>query len=119
MTPQTGNMTGPTQHGVDDLIAQDQGAYWHEGCKCVKGSAYRQSPRIRVVPLYNPVIYAKGQQTGKSQPELVVVNYLGFFIEEVTGGGDVTGRITPITGLPTPGAPPPIGGFAQAIMLVQ
>jgi Flp pilus assembly protein TadG len=119
MTPENGNMVGPTQHGTDGLIAQDPSARWDEGCNCVKGSAYRQSPRIRIVPLYNPVMYAEGQQSGKSQPVLQVVNYLGVFVEEVTGGGDVTGRITPITGRFVPGAPPPVGGFAQAIMLVQ
>jgi hypothetical protein len=71
--------------------------------------------------LYDPVKYTEGQHTGKSQPDLTVVNYLGFFVEEVNGGGEVIGRIAPITGRVTnPGAGgPPIGGFAQAIMLVK
>jgi hypothetical protein len=72
------------------------------------------------VPLYDPVAYASGQQTGKSQPSLIVVNYLGFFIEDVTGGGDLTGRITPISGLiAAGGGPPATGAFARAIRLVQ
>jgi Flp pilus assembly protein TadG len=119
MSPENGNMTGPTKQGADDLIAKDSGAYWDTGCNCVKGSAYRVSPRIRIVPLYHPVLYAEGQKTGKSQPELQVVNYLGFFVEGVNGAGELTGRITPITGRITPGGPPLVGAFARAIVLVD
>ena len=85
----------------------------------MKGSAYAKSPRIRVVPLYNPVRYAQGQQTGRSQPDLEVVNYLGFFVEEMNGGGEVIGRITPITGRISGRSGPAVGAFAQAIMLVK
>ena len=28
MTPEPGNMVGPTTQGIDDLIAQDPDAYW-------------------------------------------------------------------------------------------
>lgn len=120
MTPENGNMTGPTQQGTNDLVAQDPNAYWNEDCNCVRGSAYSKSPRIRVVPLYDPVKYTEGQHTGKSQPVLEVVNYLGFFVEEVNGGGEVIGRITPITGrLSGRSGGPAIGAFSQAIMLVK
>jgi hypothetical protein len=64
-------------------------------------------------------VYASGQQTGKSGPQLQVVNYLGFFVEDVNGSGNITGRITPITGKYIPNGPPAIGGFARAIILVQ
>ena len=119
MTPENGNMTGPTQQGIADLIALDPGAYWDTGCKCVKGSAYRTSPRIRIAPLYDPQIYAEGQQSGKSGPQLEVVNYLGFFVESVTGGGDVTGRIMPVLANYSKGSGSAIGSFARALMLVK
>lgn len=121
MTPEPGNMTGPTSQGTKDLIDSDPNAYWDSGCKCVKGSAFfpKQSPRVRAVPLYDPVKYADGQKTGKSQPELEVVNYLGFFVEEVNGGGEVIGRVTPIIGKVTGVTGPAIGAFAQSIMLVK
>jgi len=121
MTPENGNMNGPTQQGANDLIASDPNAHWNTICNCVVGSAYPVSPRIRVVPLYNPVKYTEGQHTGKSQPNLEVVNYLGFFVEDVNGGGEVIGRITPITGRvrTSGGSGTPIGAFAQAIMLVK
>ena len=118
MVPENGNMVGPTQQGTDDLIGQDPSAYWDTFCDCVKGSAFPVSPRIRVVPLYDPVIYAQGQQSGKSGPQLRVVNYLGFFIES-NGGGQVIGRMTPILGKISGNGPPSIGGFARALMLVQ
>ncbi len=122
MEPENGNMVGPTKQGGDDLINQDPGAHWDDDCNCVMGSDPKfkgRSPRVRIAPLYDPSLYASGQQTGKSQPDLKVVNYLGFFIEEVTGGGEITGRITPITGLVVAGSPTPVGAFAQAIMLVK
>lgn len=119
MTPEPGNMTGPTSQGTKDLVDSDPNAYWDTGCNCVKGSAYQTSPRIRAVPLYDPVKYADGQKTGKSQPELEVVNYLGFFVEEVNGGGEVIGRVTPIVGKISGATGPAIGAFAQSIMLVK
>ena len=119
MTPEPGNMSGPTSQGAEDLVAQDPNAYWDERCNCVKGSAYSKSPRIRAVPLYDPVRYAQDQHGGRSQPELEVVNYLGFFVEEVNGGGEVIGRITPISGRFTGRGGPAIGAFARAIMLVK
>ena len=119
LTPENGNMTGPTQQGTSDLMASDPNAYWDDGCNCVKGSRYPVSPRIRAVPLYNPTRYTEGQHSGRSQPELEVVNYLGFFIEDVTGGGEVIGRVHPISGRVRNPTSPAIGAFAQAIMLVK
>ena len=118
MTPETGNMVGPTQQGTNALIASDPNAYWDTFCDCVKGSAFAVSPRIRIVPLYNPVLYAQGQQSGKSGPQLQVVNYLGFFIESI-GAGQVTGRVTPILGKISGNGAPAVGGFPRAIQLVQ
>jgi hypothetical protein len=119
MVPENGNMVGPTKFGTNDLLAKDPNAYWDTVCNCVKGSAFPISPRIRIVPLYNPVIYAQGQQTGKSGPQLQVVNYLGFFIETLDSSGQVIGRITPILGKISTKGGPPIGAFARALMIVQ
>jgi Flp pilus assembly protein TadG len=119
MVPENGNMDGPTKQGTNDLIAKDPNAYWDTGCNCVKGSAFPVSPRIRIVPLYNPVVYAQGRQSGKSGPQLQVVNYLGFFIESITGSGQVTGRITPILGKISGSTGLATGGFARTLMLVQ
>lgn len=123
MTPEPGNMVGPTKQGVDALIAQDPHATWDSSCNggtgCVRNSAFQVSPRIRAIPLYDPSVYAQDQHSGKSQPALQIVNYLGFFIDSVSGGSAVTGYITPITGRYNPGGPVAIGGFARVIMLVR
>ncbi len=119
MTPENGNMVGPTKQGTDDLIAQDPGAHWDTTCNCVKGSAYGTSPRIRIAPLYDPAIYEAGKQTGKANPQLKVVNYLGFFVESITGAGDVTGRIIPVAGKVAANGPAANGAFPRAIMIVK
>ena len=121
LTPENGNMVGPTQQGVDDLIAQDSSAYWDTNCKCVMNNAGKDplSRRIGKIPLYNPTVYAEGQQSGKSGPQLQVTNYLGFFIERVDGGGNVLGRITPIGGLYKDNLGPATGAFPKVIRLVK
>jgi hypothetical protein len=118
MTAEPGNMTGPTAQGTDDLIARDPGAYWDDGCNCVRGSAYGRSPRVAIIPLYDPVYYETGKQTGKNAA-LKIANYLGVFIERMQGG-EVIGRITPVGGVLAGGAgPAPAGAFPMVIRLVQ
>jgi hypothetical protein len=119
LIPEPGNMTGPTQDGVDGLVASDPGAYWDDGCNCVRGSsAPGMSPRIRPLPLYNPERYARSADGGRRQPEFELVNYLGFFVESIQGG-EVIGRIHPVNGLVTNPGDPYDGGFATAILLVR
>jgi hypothetical protein len=117
MLPEPGNMVGPTGQGVRDLIAQDPDAYWDEGCDCVKGSNVKQSPRIATIPLYDPIYYELNKQNSRNA-SLRIANILGFFIEGM-GGGEVWGRITPITGLASgdPNAEP--GAFAMVIQLIE
>lgn len=118
MTAEPGSMVGPTAQGTNDLIARDPGAYWDTGCGCVKGSAFAKSPRVGVIPLYDPVYYEEGKHNGRGA-SLSIANYLGFFIEGMRGN-DVMGRITPVAGVLAPGAgPAPAGAFPTVIQLVQ
>jgi Flp pilus assembly protein TadG len=124
LLPETGNMSGPTKQGVDALIAEDPDAVWDptcgtKGCVMRDGVKVLNSRRIGLIPLYNPDIYANGQQSGKSQPQLQVVNLLGFFVEGVNSSGDVTGRIYPVVALKSGGGSGPAGTFAKVIRLVQ
>lgn len=119
MTPETGNMTGPTSQGIQALLDKDPGAQWDPNCKCVTGSAFSTSPRVTRIPLYNPDVYAQGQQTGKSQPQLKISNYLGIFVVGVDGGGNVTGYIVPITGMIKGNGNNANGAFPRDIRLVQ
>jgi hypothetical protein len=126
MPPENGNMVGPTAQGMQDLIDQDPGAYWADSCPgqpmgCVMGSNpdfHGNSPRIRPVPVYDPVAYADGAQHGKNIT-LKNVSYIGFFIEPLVGG-EVRGRLVPMIGTWDNNAgPAPPGTFPKVIRLVQ
>ncbi len=118
ITQEPGNMVGPTNQGIDDLIAQDPNAYWDTSCNCVRGSAFNYSPRIFPIPLYDPDYYQGGITNGRNAT-LRVANIMGFFVVS-RNGNNVSGRITPILGIVDPNAgPAPAGSFARAIRLVQ
>ena len=113
-----GNMVGPTDQGVDDLLALDPDAYW-DTTNNIPVSTKNPSPRVVAIPLYDPVYYDTGKLNGRTA-DLKVANYLGFFIER-RQGNNVYGRITPISGL-VKGAgfgPAPTGAFPKAIRLVE
>jgi hypothetical protein len=81
-------------------------------------SSMSPSPRVVAIPLFDPVYYDEGKRNGRNA-DLKVVNYMGFFIEEMRGN-DVIGRITPISGLlKGNGGPAPTGAFPIAIILVK
>ena len=113
-----GNMVGPTNDGVDDLLAKDPGAYW-DTVLSKPVSTMSPSPRVVAIPLYDPVYYDTGKLNGRTA-DLKVAQYMGFFIER-REGNNVYGRITPITGLikGTGGGAAPPGAFPKAIRLVE
>lgn len=119
MTQEPGDMTGPTDQGIDDLIARDPDAYWDTSCNCVKGSAFGGvSPRVTPIPLYDPVYYAEGKKNGRNA-SFKLANIMGFFIERRVGN-QVYGRVMPIGGIIDRNAgPAPAGAFPVAIRLVQ
>ena len=111
-----GNMTGPTVSGTQVLIDKDPAAYWDAAHHRVV-STYNPSPRIVVLPVFNPEQYEESRQHGRL--EIEVANLVGFFIEDLQGN-DVLGRIVPMTGLiRANGGPIPGGSFLKAIRLVQ
>jgi Flp pilus assembly protein TadG len=121
LPPENGNMVGPTKQGMDALVAQDPGAYWDTACNCVQGSSYPEgrSPRITIIPVYDPIAFANGAQHGKNIT-LTFTNFIGFFLEPLTGAGEVKGRITPVAGLMDSNAgPAPASAFPYVIRLVQ
>ena len=82
----------------------------------MKGSAVGLSPRIRPLPLYDPVYYEEGKKNGRNA-DLKLISLLGFFVEGMNGN-DVKGRIHPITAQAT-GKGNTQSSFAMAIRLVQ
>jgi hypothetical protein len=117
MQPEPGNMTGPTNDGIDDLIAKDPNAYWDEDDEKVR-TDLNPSPRVFPIPLYDPEYYADGKANGRNA-SLRMANWVGFFVERRVGN-NVYGRIVPILGVIDPNAgPAPAGAFPKAIRLVQ
>jgi hypothetical protein len=98
ITLEPGNKTGPTTHGVEDLIAQDPNAHWDDACQCVKGSTQPVSPRVITIPVYDPSFFETGTQNGRNA-DLKVANFIGFFIEGFDADGNPFGRITRRDGL--------------------
>lgn len=87
-----GNMVGPTKQGMENLIALDPGAHWDSATQSIVNSAFGSSPRIGIVPFFDPTL---PPESGRNY--VTVVKLGAFFIEQVTGGGDVTGRFIEIT----------------------
>ena len=77
------------------------------------------SPRVVIIPLFDPEYYETGKHNSRNA-DLKSVNYLGFFIEEMDGN-NVTGRITPVSGLRKGSGygSAPVGAFPKSIRLVQ
>jgi len=87
---ETGNMVGPTQQGVAELIAQDPDASWSADDNAITGSSFEDvmsSPRVALIPFYDPTY---PQISGRNT--LTVYQLGAVFIEGVDGKGDVTGR---------------------------
>ena len=110
-----GNMVGPTKQGMEALINKDPNAYWDPGSKSIVNSAYGLSPRIALVPFFDPTL---PPTSGRNE---VLVTKLGaFFIESLAGGGEVYGRFIEITtqGVACAGG---AGGpsFLKGIVLVE
>ncbi|UCG51303.1 MAG: hypothetical protein JSW58_14075 [Candidatus Latescibacterota bacterium] len=87
-----GNMVGPTTHGMEELIAQDPGAYWDPADKTVKNSAFGRSPRIGLVPFFDPTL---PPESGRNW--ITVTKIGAFFIESVGPGSEVRGKFIQIT----------------------
>lgn len=117
LVQEPGNMVGPTAHGIRDLIALDPGAYWDSTERKVKGSAYGTSPRVKLVPLFDPMYWNEGKMNGRTA-DLKAANFLGFFVEGLQGN-DVKGRIVPASALLDGNAPIPVNSFARSIRLVE
>lgn len=93
---ENGNMTGPTNQGISDLIDEDPGARWDVNADSVVGSAYRPwkaSPRVANIPLFDPT---EPVEPGKKP--IVFNNVTAFWVEGMDGK-DVIGRFLYATGV--------------------
>jgi hypothetical protein len=115
VTVEPGNMTGPTTQGTQALIDKDPNAFWNPVTEAVV-SQFKPSPRVVVIPVFEPYIYEAARQTGAT--DIRIANFVGFFIEELNGN-TVTGRIVPNVGLINGGGPIGPGAFLMVIRLVE
>lgn len=117
VTDKNGNVQS-IQKAFDELIARDPGAYWDDGCDCVKGSNFKVSPRLRAVPLFNPETYTKQGPDSNFQ----IADFMGVFIEPGPGGPpgqqSTYARIASFQGLPGGGGPA-IGPLIRAVQIVE
>jgi hypothetical protein len=111
-----GAMVGPTVSGAELLIARDPNAYWDDAKKKVI-SSQSPSPRVFPIPLYDPIYYTTQMQNGRFA-DFKVANYIGFFLEEISGS-ELYGRIIPIAGIIDKNYPVPAGAFPKAVRLVE
>lgn len=100
-----------------ELIAEDPSAYWNAAANKVV-STLNPSPRVVVIPLYDPLYFDQGKKVGNFT-QLRISNFIGLFIDHLEGN-NLVGRITPVAGLTDPsGAAAPVGSFPRAVRLVQ
>lgn len=116
MTAEPLNMKAATKAGVDALVAQDPSAYYDTTTHQVVSSQH-PSPRVVVIPLYDPLQYQNTLIAG--HPEIVIADFMGFFIESADATGKVTGWIVPIAGLTKGAGTPPVVAFGRSIRLVN
>lgn len=106
-----------TIDGVTALIAQDPTAYWNTASHTVV-STHNPSPRIVVMPVYEPLYFEQGKRVGNFT-QVRISNFIGFFVDHLEAS-KVVGFITPVLGqVATNGTPAPVGAFPRAIRLVE
>lgn len=98
-----GNLHGPTQQGVNDLILQDPLAYWDPLLERVVMSCAESetpcapfSPRMAVIAAFNPVIFEQSL-VGTGTPRVIISNAIGVFIEAYIDGW-VQAVVAPVHG---------------------
>lgn len=95
LTVEPGNMVGPTSQGVGDLIALDPGADWDDTNDVITGGCMQAgtcsiSPRVVAIPVYDLEQYLLSKMAGRE--EIIIRNFLGFFIDRMDGN-DVVGYL--------------------------
>ncbi len=97
LATEPGLMTGPTNQGMRDLIAQDPDAEWDDATQSVINSDFPVSPRIVLIPIHDPRIPVRS-----GRKEVQVVKVAAFFMERMTGPAEVRGHFLKVR---HPGAP--------------
>jgi Flp pilus assembly protein TadG len=134
LSVENGNMVGPTDQGVKDLVKLDPTAQWDPVNKKVINSCvgppyscsspgYTVSPRIVSVPVINTqmawdAVHPGGKGAGNMTVKVVAI--LGFFVDGMVGK-DVVGYLATKPDLLTSngGSVSPSAAFLKAVQLVR
>jgi hypothetical protein len=109
-----GMMVGPTNAGLECLIALDPGAQWDPGTETVINSAYATSPRIIKAPAFDPTL---GVQNCHGVDCVTVTKIIVLFVEADAGSGEIVGRFMETL---TEGVPGDCeGSFMYTVVLVE
>jgi hypothetical protein len=93
-----GGKIGPIQAAWGDLINQDPSAQWNDNTNSVDNSSYgsdwlNSSPRVIVVALYNPSLYANSPSANTLQ----FINFAKVWVDQRPCSGPPGGCKAPIT----------------------
>jgi Flp pilus assembly protein TadG len=123
---ETGNMTGPTNQGVRNLIGNPPDLWISVGHYNVDGVEMDSSKSLVVAPVWQncdpPPI-----DPGTSGQTVAVVGFFEMFVDDVSGGGDVTAHIVGPIKCPNNGGggggagtpAPSTGPMATPVRLIQ
>lgn len=121
LTMEPGNMIGPTNQGISDLIAPDP-RRWDEfangGTGGITGSCTGTNcTRVVAIPVFNPDVWDLGPSNGRST--VVVTRLIGMFIDRLQGN-DVIGYLVPYPSAAYSGTGGvPGSSFVVSIVLVR
>ncbi|HEV8396589.1 MAG TPA: pilus assembly protein TadG-related protein [Vicinamibacterales bacterium] len=136
LSVENGNMIGPTDQGVKDLVALDKNAKWDAVNKKVINSCigppytcsepgYTVSPRVVALPIVDTqmawdAVHPKVKPQGAGNMDVKIVAILGFFVEGMSGN-DVVGYLAtkPDLLVSNGGSVSPSAAFLTAIRLVR
>ena len=126
-----GNMIGPTAQGFTTVYNQDPGASWSNTYNAetglwgeIVGSACSPncstpsgiSPRLRPVPLFDPMIYDAGREAGRI--DLSLTRFAGFFIQQIVGN-DILGYLSLAPAVAGGGPLDDESAFLRTVILVR
>jgi len=126
---QPGNLSGPQiNNAFTDVINRDPGAYWDDGCNCIKGSAYGPggdgtgSPRVRPIALFDP-----RQPPVQGAFPVEITNFISVFVESSSfvnepggpGQPSVWVRFMGLSGIAPGEWTPDAGPLARVLRLVE
>ena len=136
LSVENGDMIGPTDKGVKDLLALDKNAKWDPVEKKVIDSCvgppytcgtpgYKQSPRIVALPVVDTAavydeVHNDGKPKGAGNMNVKIVAILGFFVEGMDGK-DVVGYLAtkPDLKVSNGGGVNPAAAFLKTVQLVR